>query len=571
MQKSPSGTAALYAPSVFNSGSSISHLDESSYPAANANALMTPQIGFMEVNYDPGELTMNILSDLGWDMVRINHIPLPNTENVTGPYEVLVTLANDQSAAYDVNNVYLYFTSDGNNFTSVLMTNEGNGDFKASIPSPPAIPWNYGYYLSVGDLTGRTVLNPGKIVAVGQSEIQNLFVFEIGPDNVPPKIVHTPVSFLKEDETQLEIQAIISDNIGIASATVEYRLNDGTPQIQALSLSEPGEDSVYTATLNFGTLADGDVIQYTLTAIDNSNNPKTTVSDAYSVDVFGFASAVNTYTNTFNSTSNDLFGTGFSVSTPSGFSNGAIHTMHPYPEGDPYLNNEIEFSYVLKYPVTVSADNSYIRFDEIVLVEPGETGSVFGDPEFYDYVVVEGSKDLGTTWKPLTEGYDSRAQTSWLNRYNSAFSGNNSTATGIPSLYKTRVIDLQNAFNAGDEIIIRFRLYSDQLAAGWGWAIDNLFIQDVVTQAEKNLESSVSIYPNPANQQLMVEAEAIAASDITIQLLTLQGQLVYTQKASVLNGLLRQTIPTDTFPPGLYLVKISDNRQLITQKISVSH
>jgi hypothetical protein len=32
-------------------------------------------------------------------------------------------------------------------------------------------------------------------------------------------------------------------------------------------------------------------------------------------------------------------------------------------------------------------------------------------------------------------------------------------------------------FKAGDEILIRFKLYADQLSVGWGWVIDNLKIQ----------------------------------------------------------------------------------------------
>jgi hypothetical protein len=35
-----------------------------------------------------------------------------------------------------------------------------------------------------------------------------------------------------------------------------------------------------------------------------------------------------------------------------------------------------------------------MTFDEIVLVEPGESYADFGDTEFWDYVIVEGSNDL---------------------------------------------------------------------------------------------------------------------------------------------------------------------------------
>ncbi len=39
-----------------------------------------------------------------------------------------------------------------------------------------------------------------------------------------------------------------------------------------------------------------------------------------------------------------------------------------------------------------------MSFDEIVLVEPGETGTSYGDEEFWDYIVIEGSKDDVNTW-----------------------------------------------------------------------------------------------------------------------------------------------------------------------------
>jgi len=56
----------LYAPSSFREGSSYSHVDEASYPAGNANALMTPQLSAGEVEHDPGPIALGMLSDLGY-------------------------------------------------------------------------------------------------------------------------------------------------------------------------------------------------------------------------------------------------------------------------------------------------------------------------------------------------------------------------------------------------------------------------------------------------------------------------------------------------------------------------
>ena len=116
-------------------------------------------------------------------------------------------------------------------------------------------------------------------------------------------------------------------------------------------------------------------------------------------------------------------------------------------------------------------------------------------------------------------------------------------------------------------MIIRFRLYSDQLAAGWGWAIDNLYIQDPITRVENNLESSVDVYPNPAKESITILAEGISSASARIQLMNPQGQSVYAAQAPAENGKLSYTIPATTLPRGVYFVKISNRHEIVTRKI----
>ena len=58
----------VYAPSTFQPGSSISHLDEQTYPPSSDNALMTPQIGTAETHRRPGPVVCGQLWDLGWTL-----------------------------------------------------------------------------------------------------------------------------------------------------------------------------------------------------------------------------------------------------------------------------------------------------------------------------------------------------------------------------------------------------------------------------------------------------------------------------------------------------------------------
>ena len=69
----------LFAPDPFDNGSSISHLDEATYPMGNANALMTPTIISGEANHAPGPVTLGLFQDMGWlvsQMLEITHLPL---------------------------------------------------------------------------------------------------------------------------------------------------------------------------------------------------------------------------------------------------------------------------------------------------------------------------------------------------------------------------------------------------------------------------------------------------------------------------------------------------------------
>lgn len=56
----------LYSPSTWSEGSSFSHLDENTYPAGSANALMTPGVREGESDHSPGPLMLAMFRDMGW-------------------------------------------------------------------------------------------------------------------------------------------------------------------------------------------------------------------------------------------------------------------------------------------------------------------------------------------------------------------------------------------------------------------------------------------------------------------------------------------------------------------------
>ncbi len=236
-----------------------------------------------------------------------------------------------------------------------------------------------------------------------------------------------------------------------------------------------------------------------------------------SVSVVLIAPPRPSYSNNFNSASSDFTGSGFSISTVSGFADGAIHTSHPY-------SNNQNNTYFLTIPITVAASNAILSYDDVALVEPGEPGAPFGDPSFYDYVVVEGSRD-GVNWIPLADGYDATYDPAWLAAYTGGTPGNS-------TMFRRHQVNLRTLFNAGESIFIRFRMYTDASVTGWGWAIDNLEIQTLTSVGnEDGIPGAFTLmqnYPNPFNPATSITYSLPEASRAALRIYNVNGQEVQT-------------------------------------------
>ncbi len=58
----------VYAPSIFQPGSSLSHLDEDAFESGTSNAMMTPTFQEGEVIHEPGPIILGVLQDMGWTL-----------------------------------------------------------------------------------------------------------------------------------------------------------------------------------------------------------------------------------------------------------------------------------------------------------------------------------------------------------------------------------------------------------------------------------------------------------------------------------------------------------------------
>lgn len=283
-------------------------------------------------------------------------------------------------------------------------------------------------------------------------------------------------------------------------------------------------------------------------------------SSAISTTLLAYKAAQSSYVNNFNSASSDFSGDGFSISKPTGFSSNAIHTDHNYAENRNYIYNFL-------IPINVSSAYPFVEYDDIALVEQGDSGTHFGDSEFWDYVVLEGSKD-GINWTPLEDGYDCQLDSRWLSLYI------NSTVPDSTHFVHHKVNLLSN-FAVGDQIILRFRMFSDEYTVGWGWAIDNVTIQQsaVGIEKDKSIPTQFALlqnYPNPFNPSTTIRFSLPEAEHVKLEIYDSIGRRIETLVDSRLEaGYYNYKWNAKGYASGVYIYRITAGSHSDTKKLNL--
>lgn len=483
----------VYAPSTWDSGSSISHLDESS--TLGYQALMTPFINFGEAIHNPGALTVSILDDLGWINTRIIHNAPGDTESNISQIEMKAEIKSDTS--YNRSFVGVVYSFD--NFLTkdtTYMTSPGTDDKYTATINIPSYNSTLLYYFFVEDYFKRIYRSPSL------NDILKYKMY-IGKDTIKPVITHSPLTYLLESADSIKLTATAIDNLGVDSVYAEYKVNNGISSYFGLNSFKNNlyKGSIKAKNLN---LNGGDSISYRIYAIDKAAVPNSAAlpkTGYFTIKIEDIGNVVESYSTNFANSTSDFFNIGFSIQKPDGFAAYGLHTKHPY-ESLEDNDKIIEYTAMLRHPLKFKESGLMINYNEVVLVEPGETGSTYGSDGFYDYVIVDGSMDLGKTWIDIIDGYDSRYSASWEAAYNSPIAGQNSLYTGKETMLKKHTVFIPPSakISAGDTLLVRFRLYSDPFAHGWGWVIQDLKINPLIDAVEKiSVHYDVRLFPNPGN------------------------------------------------------------------------
>jgi hypothetical protein len=553
----------LYAPQTFDPGSSISHLEEDKDITLPENSLMTPFIDRGEAIHNPGKLTMSILGDLGWVNTRIVREELKDTEEHLTELKISVTIVSDTT--YNRDKVGLVYSF--NNFISsntIYLNSLTHDDNYSTTISIPSYETELKYYFFAEDNFLRFYKSP----SLAEKDPYRIY---IGIDTSKPEISHTPVNYYLEKVDSIHFDALVTDNIGIDTVYIEYKVNDRNPEYIGLTSGKPDLFTAVFSAKNLG-LNGGDLIHYRIIAVDKSSRHNTSIlpkTGYYSIKVEEIGTTVDNYSTDFSNAANDFFNFGFEIKKPPSFSSYGLHSKHPYksPEDN---DSSYNFTAMLRHPVRFDESGMMISFNELVLVEPGEDGSLFGSDGFFDYVITEASKNFGKTWFKLIDGYDSRYVPDWENAYNETInSEGNSLFIGVESMMRKRtILKLKSdTLKHGDTLLIRFRLFSDPFANGWGWVIEDLKINQMVNDVKEINTNKVKVFPNPGNGLISITTGEISGNrPIRFSIFNSSGICVL---SDFLSEPAESNIDISNLSSGLYIIQLYLSDGIRTIKYSL--
>lgn len=587
--------AKLYAPTTYSAGSSIYHVDQATYRIGDPNALMTPSIAAGEMTRSIGPIVLNLFADLGWISSSITHDPLTDNEDTSKDYIFTAKVLGDTAIKDGSVKLYMTTTNSIADAKEVPLTKAGN-QYSYTLPKSTERR-KISYYWQGEDLAGRKLATPAE-APLSPKGFANYYQFTIGADTVKPVISYTNNIFsIYNTDTEIKLpEGQASDNIGIDSAYVEYYINDVKQTPIILTYTTSDKTITFNGSFKFTStqFKGNDVVKYRIVVKDKAKAKNTRFSPEtgfYEFKVLKLFPAVNTYINNFDTSPaapDDFYLKGFTFSKPTNFTSSALNSDHPYKNGSEEtfeVDGNLFTNYIaqLLKPITLRSDTAKIYFDEIVLVEPGADGAVFPDRDFFDYVVVEGSKDNGKTWQWFQSGWDSNDDPDWKKAWTSLNldKDQNSKVVGTPSLFRKREIDMLTSgdFKAGDKVLVRFRLLADPLAYGWGWTIDNLNIQGpsgkpvIVTptvlgnEPSSTIEVTISPNPSPNGEYKLKASFAKATKSVTINVVNIFGVSVFNEQHTNSGNEFNHTINLANLSNGYYLLKLQTENGMINKKI----
>jgi hypothetical protein len=386
----------------------------------------------------------------------IEHTPLGDTEDMTGPYRV-AALITGPVWPLDETSPELHYAWDDGEFQSTPLLPTGQPDeYEAYLPGPSE-PGSYCYYLSAVDSIPRVGYAP-------PGAPDSTYCFAVQLDSVPPVIVHSPLGDQSVLAAPYLVAATVTDNIGVQQVWIEYRVNEGAIDTEPMI---PQEGDLYYGWLDPQDLQSEDVIEYRIVARDEAAAENTA---SHPEEGFHSFSVLEGYSYDFES-----YDGGFTASAGGDWEWGDPTTG----PGDAHSGQNVWATNLVGNYQDVS--NSTLDTPPFTLVNATEATLTFwhwyrieySDNTYWDGANVKISANGGETFELIypEDGYDGTV-TNPANPLvgEPVFGGPASNG----NFWHQESFDLSAYLNR--EVIVRFHFGSDAYVTDLGWYIDDILL-----------------------------------------------------------------------------------------------
>jgi len=481
--------------------------------------------------------------------VAIAHDPLYDRLDLDTPVPVTAGISIAQEGiplTLDASSLRLFWRlGTSGAFSSLPMTATGAPDsFSASLPANPGYDGTVQYYLyAASDSTGIDAFDPPAGAAAPHA-------FAVGPDHLPPNIVHTPIAEQGEGQLPVTILARVTDNVALASVKLEWGVDGSISHLDPMTAV--GRDS-FALTIG-GGLTNGHEIDYRIDALDTSGNSAVSESGLQGGRPWTLLIRRDWSFDTENST-------GGLTHAPYWFS--YLDAWHPttessYPSGGTAWKCGSEAP--LPYPVHLDANlylppldsvanGTQLRFAHRYALEENDA------TEAWDGARVEGQIGNGP-WIPLNPAVPYSHV--FLNNSN-PFQAGTPCWSGSSNGWRTESVDLSPL--APGPARVRFRMLADDDIGFDGWLVDQIVVDfpDGTSAVPPLAAASHGPWPNPASDALRIQLVLPRAGRVEWALYDLAGRRVagLTSREFAAGAVPLEAKLPRTLRAGVYLAKLS--------------
>ena len=529
---------------------------------ADATAADLAKLDSIRTDFEPyfatatsglGSVGTALTSHLG--RLDIVHAPLDDSEDANAPRPIGARVVVEQAGipiAVDPASVRVLWRSPlSAPFTTIPMSAVTADSFAATLPAlPPGATAQYAI-AAAADSPGVTVTLP----AAGT------FEYHVGPDTLPPAIVHAPV--LRQGAARLPqtLLARVTDNVGLDSVWVEYAANGGP--VASAAVTPAGADS-FAAALGAGMLP-GQTLAYRFVARDRSAAHNV----AYSNPAFDTLRVQQDWADDFENGAD-----------------GFQHQGYWFSYRDAWHLSQRESSPAAGTAWVCGRDDSlgYPPHLDATLITPTIAGITPGTQlvfdhrweleqadgtHAYDGARLEASVN-GGAWQVLVPlaGYTHQ----FIVNSNPFQAGTPCWSGSSGAGWRTDAVDL-SAF-AGSNVRVRFRMLADDLVGYRGWSVDRVRL---VYGGSTGVPGTPAIarfarpWPNPARDALHLSGTLPRAGALTWELFDPAGRRVAALwRGRLPAGAFALAAPLPRARAGLYFARVLlDGRTMTSQRVVV--